>query len=160
MLKISTKELLQEVWRGAVPVKSEDLKYAIRNASKEINLPYQILHIARRCLHTGDYRGCVLNSASSIEIPFNNAIDKYMKDKSIPEELVKCKALKVNGIYQSAELCKNLGIDLKFGDDEKKVMKMRNDVIHKGVYPSYQEAYDCYFKAMAFLKSQNVGMFE
>lgn len=146
--------------RGAEKINLEALNYAIENASRSVNLPYQTLYIARRCLHSGDYRGCILNCASSIEIPFHKAIDQYMKEKSIPIELVKCRALKVHGINQAAELCRNLGINLKIEKKEEVVMKKRNDVIHNGYYPSYLEAYDCYYKTLEFLKLQGIELFE
>lgn len=137
----------------------ENIDYAIDNAHREISLPYQMLHNARHCFLMQDYRGCILNCASAIEIPFRHAIDMYMQENLIPQKLRNSSIMRFNGINQVANLCKDLNIPLKYENKFHPVMTTRNSIIHGGKFPTCMETKPLLELTYEFLQEQCIDMF-
>lgn len=138
----------------------EDVEYAVSNSKTEISLPYQMLHVARRCYYKRDYRGCILSCGSALEIPFQQMIIHYLVEHSVPEKLRKHILAKLQGIHQKAEMCKKLGLPITFKKEYIAVTKKRNEVIHYGRSLTAKDVKPLLDLTFKFMQEQNVSLFE
>ena len=142
-------------------VHEKDIKTALDNSAKSLSVQYLLVTKANNDLRSNDYRGCVLNCASAIEVTIRRELERYLEDNHIPEELVVYIFGQANGYVKYIELLKKLKLPTSNNDQIKiNVMDIRNRVIHGGFTPDFKAAENCLKITRDFLRNQKVKMFE
>lgn len=142
-------------------VHEKDVKTALENSAKSLSVQYLLVTKANNDLRSNDYRGCVLNCASAIEVTIRRELERYLEDNHIPEELVAYIFGQANGYLKYIELLKKLKLPTSNNDQvTKNVMNIRNRVIHGGFTPEFKAAENCLKITRDFLRNQKVKMFE
>lgn len=142
-------------------IHEKDIKTALDNSAKSLSVQYLLVTKANNDFRSNDYRGCVLNCASAIEVTIRRELERYLEDNHIPEELVVYIFGQANGYLKYIELLKKLKLPTSNNDQIKiNVMDIRNRVIHGGFTPDFKAAENCLKISREFLRNQKVKMFE
>lgn len=142
-------------------LRERDVKNALENCEKSLSVQYLLVNKANNDLRSNDYRGCVLNCSSAIEVTIRQKLEQYLEDNNIPKELVTYMFSQANGYMKYIELLKRLKLPTSNNDQIKiDVMDIRNCVIHGGFTPKFKVAEKCLSITKEFLLNQKVTMFE
>lgn len=138
-----------------------DIKRAFHNAHNSISAPYEMLNNARINLTNNDTRATVLNCATAIEVMLKRKISTYLEDNNLPPAIMDYVLKQSDGYDKLIGLCNRFGINhTGLPDVKKKVVEIRNRVIHGGYIPSNIESQTAYYNTREALKVLNVPMFE
>ena len=142
-------------------LRERDVTTALENCEKSLSVQYLLVNKANNDLRSNDYRGCVLNCSSAIEVTIRQKLEQYFEDNNTPEELVTYIFSQANGFMKYIELLKRLKLPTSNNDQIKiDVMDIRNRVIHGGFTPEFKAAEKCLSITREFLLNQKVAMFE
>lgn len=112
-------------------------------------------------LRSNDYRGCVLNCSSAIEVTIRQKLEQYLEDNNIQDILVIHIFSQANGYMKYIDLLKRLKLPTSNNDQIKiDVMDFRNRLIHGGFTPEFKVAEKCLNITREFLLYQKEPMFE
>lgn len=138
-----------------------DIKCAFHNAHNSISAPYEMLNNARINLTHNDTRATVLNCATAIEVMLKRKVSTYLEDNNIPQAIMDYVLKQSDGYDKLIGLCNRFGIKLTgLPDVKKKIVEIRNHVIHGGYIPSNRESQVAYGNTREALRILNVPMFE
>lgn len=132
---------------------------AFKNRHNDVSVPYSLYESARSYLDVMDTRNCILALATMVEVVYKQKMDEYFNKYNIPNELRDYLKKNTDGVSKYALLLKKLGIEFHENNIKKKVMEIRNHVIHANYHPTGREAFDAYIEGDKFLRVYRIPMF-
>lgn len=135
------------------------LMVAYKNLHNDVSVPYSIYESARSFLDVMDTRNCILALATMVEVVYKQKMDEYFEENNIPVEMREYLKKNTDGMPKYAQLFKKLGIEFHENNIKKKVMEIRNHVIHANYHPTGREAFDAYIEGDKFLRVYRIPMF-
>lgn len=141
-------------------LKESEIMSAWDNIDKEISVPYRLFEDARSHFHYFDPRNCILSLATMVESVLRMKFDSYCSENNVPEALTLYVKKNTYGTNSYKKLLNALQIEITMLDDvAKKVMVIRDRVIHANYEATGKEAADAYLAAESFLKANNIPIF-
>lgn len=108
----------------------------------------------------GDYRGCVLQSASVIELCLTKVIDEYFSTNGIPEEIINYIRSKINGIDGKIGFIKKVQYHAPEIEGISDIKSIRDKTTHGKYNPSKAEAIQALNIAESFLNFYSIEKYQ
>lgn len=132
------------VFFGAEPLTLEQLRGALRRASRGEHLPLEHrLLISAEVAHLDhDLRQAVIDAGSSAEVALGTAVAEYLRAKRIAEDFIEQAIVNANGIVGLTSLYNSLGSILPVSRNRvaNELARVRNEAAHGGRTPTHNQA--------------------
>jgi hypothetical protein len=152
-LKFSYESDATQKW-----IEIEGIVTAIKNSRRKLSLIRSLFDNALDYEGENDYRACVLNCATLIEILMKQSLDKGIRENVSNQKLANKLIEKADGYNKILSNLELLSLNPRINADP--VFKIRNKIIHNGYMPKAEKVKEILNIAKETISFYNVPLFE